>query len=735
MGTCRYQSFDEEHSLLQPNSSHKIQNTTTTTTRNLNTKTTMNTQTRTSHFSRLAQVLLALCFTACHAHNLTFHQGCDGQDLVCRVIKSTATYETSGEQSADTMEAYECLQGDLSYDLSLPQSFIDANHDLDQGFTHISIPGGCINGTTVTYPSNATISVLPEQHRHLEKKKEGNLTVLFVRVTQQRDTPHPANFKVLETLWSNRPGSFVEQMNECSFGKLNFQKAEGPGIRNGMYEIDLDYSIEDMRHRDVERRIIPKLDVIGGESAFDHVIYCLPGGTRDRANTGNKNWVAYALLNHGRSVYNEAHCGSLTTTLHEVGHNLGLHHANQDGFGYADITGNMGYSTRQQYGPLSCYNAQKNWQLGWYDDKSLDLTNSVRGGAWAGRLVAFVDYDKTVDTDAVVIKVGTLYVQYNRRRDFNAGTRENGNQAVIVSAPNTRSPQSNLLGGIAKEGSTSPWGNPVPSTFVSRNFEGTGHDLIFEVCDQVDDGPPDYIHLSIHLDDGVQSSMCSVPLVELTDAPSSEPTMSAQPTTSPAPSDEPSSSPTDSPTSSPSSRPSASPTVDCTGMDQPGLVPVNHRFGNQTCSWIASHKVWKKYLCQEGFEAFEHCQDTCDSCNAQVQEKSDDGCEDSREMFYVNQHLGNIRCFWIRRFLERSPHWTDRICASGQPAHDHCPETCGTCTDTCEDQTGVSFYVNRRQGFQDCAWLASRPLWQAKLCKKGHKAYRYCNEICDTCTE
>jgi hypothetical protein len=490
------------------------------------------------------------------------------------------------------------------------------------------------------------------------------------------------------------------------------------------------------------------LDAFGGESAFDHVLYCFPKGTQ---RNGNYCWPGYGHLNGPRSVYNERNCGYLGITMHEIGHNLGLHHANQY-YEYADRTGAMGSSSRQNFGPRSCYNAQKNWHLGWYADKSLDLSNNIYESAWSGRLVAFVDYDKAFDVDAVVIRVGNLYVQYNRARDFNENSRAYRNQAVIVSAPDIDSPPSELLKGIAKEG-YSYQNQIIPEAYTYGNFEGTGHDLVFEVCDQVEDGPPDYIHLSIHLDDGIQSSLCSVPLPDISDAPSSRPTTSMQPSSSPAPralpssspsevptsskvpSSSPSNSPTVVPSSSPSSQPSASPTQDCTGKDYQGLVAVNHRFGNRTCAWISTRKVWKTYLCQEGFEAFEQCQETCDSCNAQVQDVSDDGCEDSKKMFYVNDKLPNIRCFWLHHFLERSPHWRDRICAPGQPAYDNCPETCGKCSDTCEDQADKRFYVNRRNGLQDCAWLASRPLWQAKLCGTSHLASLYCNEICNTCPE
>jgi len=219
--------------------------------------------------------------------------------------------------------------------------------------------------------------------------------------------------------------------------------------------------------------------------------------------------------------------------MHEVGHNLGLTHAGQgrarndagqgqgqeaEGWQYGDATGMMGYSTYEEFGPRLCFNAQKNWHLGWYRDRSIDLSSSIRDSSWGGRLVAFVDYNVTPPTDIVIIRVRNLYVQYNRARDFNAGSREYRNRVVIVSAPRKDSSFSNLEAALAD--------NIAISTFAYANFDGTGHDLIFKVCDQVQGPVADYVHLSIHLDDGIQSSQCAQPLPKLTHAPSISPSSS-----------------------------------------------------------------------------------------------------------------------------------------------------------------------------------------------------------------
>jgi hypothetical protein len=168
--------------------------------------------------------------------------------------------------------------------------------------------------------------------------------------------------------------------------------------------------------------------------------------------------------------------------------------------------------------------------------------------------------------------------------------------------------------------------------------------------------------------------------------------------------------------------------------DQEGLIPVNRLLGPRTCAWIASDKVWKDFLCQDGYEAYEKCKVTCNSCNApkpvpRPLEEMPLKCEDSNKMFFMNEQLGSGRCI----SLARNPDLRSRLCVPEEVAYHMCPETCGKCTDDCKDKPGRSFLVNRKRGYKDCAWLATHPMWQPLLCKPGHSAYQDCSETCNSC--
>merc|ERR1712029_579475 len=103
-------------------------------------------------------------------------------------------------------------------------------------------------------------------------------------------------------------------------------------------------------------------ELSGGKSEmkklYDLVMFCLPPGTG--------GWLAWGHVNGWASFYNNNYCSSISCQMHEVGHCLNLAHSGEKN-GYGDHSGMMGAGSKSEDGPIKCYNAVKNYQLGWYD--------------------------------------------------------------------------------------------------------------------------------------------------------------------------------------------------------------------------------------------------------------------------------------------------------------------------------------------------------------------------------
>jgi hypothetical protein len=178
----------------------------------------------------------------------------------------------------------------------------------------------------------------------------------------------------------------------------------------------------------------------------------------------------------------------------------------------------MGLSKRREKFPARCFNAQNHWHLKWYNNRSLDVDPSL---TQVYRVAAFVDYDKTrrSQSEYVLLRVGDLYMQYNRKKSFNYQTGEMPDKIVIVRE--SRLGTTSLEAGLDVDDRT---------YFGPENNEGLT--LMIQVCNQWNgnDSIPDIIEVSIGY--GETACVISGPAETgrpspspLTEGPTMEPTL------------------------------------------------------------------------------------------------------------------------------------------------------------------------------------------------------------------
>ena len=151
-----------------------------------------------------------------------------------------------------------------------------------------------------------------------------------------------------------------------------------------------------------------------------------------------RSGIAYAYINSWNSVYSNNWCNNVSAQLHELGHNLNLAHSNEGSSTYADQSGMMGYSYNSESTPRMCFNAAKNYQLGWYSDKTKVITpGASTDNCFAGDLYGTAFY-ANAGAQTVGIKVNDsgssndFYIMYNAKTGIQSGTQEGGNQVMVV---------------------------------------------------------------------------------------------------------------------------------------------------------------------------------------------------------------------------------------------------------------------------------------------------------------
>ena len=169
-------------------------------------------------------------------------------------------------------------------------------------------------------------------------------------------------------------------------------------------------------------------------------------------------------------------------------------------------------------------------------------------------------------------------------------------------------------------------------------------------------------------------------------------------------------------------------------------------FGDgKSCEWVrvrvqANDATNRPLFCNEDTQAWTACPETCENCPTVLSQTLaptpdpiiSDPCDDSiTTTIFIDSIIGSVPCRWLATRPSQQP----RFCAPADVsnAFNVCAETCGKCTDNCEDATEGTF-TDKRGIERPCSWLADdsnnrRPFY----CFPDDEAYTLCKETCGNC--
>ena len=231
---------------------------------------------------------------------------------------------------------------------------------------------------------------------------------------------------------------------KCSDRKLLIKPAEGPGIVNGVLQLDAPSNICSMTYDDVSNWAfrqdkVDRLFRTGSTAKVTHKMFVLP----NHPCVDFKGAAAWGQVNRSISWYQSKSVSFPAVHVHEFGHNLGMKHSGApNGQGvykeYADGNGYMGNKAIwDPEGSAMCFNAAKMWYFGWW--------SSYQRTVWPSstrvqnlKLIPLYDLaaDRFVSDSNMILKLPSggsdLYINFNVAKGLNAGVRADPNKVVIT---------------------------------------------------------------------------------------------------------------------------------------------------------------------------------------------------------------------------------------------------------------------------------------------------------------
>jgi hypothetical protein len=233
---------------------------------------------------------------------------------------------------------YRCVMderngGEMSFQINLPDNFNARNPDFNSGDL-VTVPHGKYiepgggRAPYIEYPVGTDIVVEPHDGRFLlaplPNRLQGNSSVLIVRVIAQDAEVSVSREEISGYVFGigkyAQPVNIHSQYQACSFGKLEILPAEGPGVVDGVLDLNVAVNVTGADPFALENAFVRATEAILGSqmtTKYNHIVYCVPPGSK--YNLEQSNWLGYAYMNSWRIMMNDRICINFSVMMHEIG--------------------------------------------------------------------------------------------------------------------------------------------------------------------------------------------------------------------------------------------------------------------------------------------------------------------------------------------------------------------------------------------------------------------------------
>jgi hypothetical protein len=260
------------------------------------------------------------------------------EPLLCRMTMIDVMHQNE-DGSLSTTSSSGCIplidreETDILLPMELPRNIRQTyRQELNKGILRVEVYGAELTEDKVKVTDSTKFVVIRKPYGRTGLTSTGNLSVLIVRVTTSDGVSPFYSMSDMRARIFGSGAGMKSQYDACSLGKLQFQDAGGLEIR---LSNPASYYTAPSQFVAETQAAVLALKGQTVDKLADKVMFAFPPGTG--------NWVATASTNHYRSIYNDKWILSLTATMHEMGHCIGLDHSGVGDNKYNDQTGYMGY--------------------------------------------------------------------------------------------------------------------------------------------------------------------------------------------------------------------------------------------------------------------------------------------------------------------------------------------------------------------------------------------------------